>query len=149
MHEKVARIRFIGMFIVLALLMTLSSKAQAVAQDVAVIANKNLPVASLRKSDVKKIFLGEKTQWDSGEKIVFALWANPQSQKTFLKKYAKKSLAQYKNYWKKRVFTGKGSMPPSFGKEDDVIKFVGETSGAISFAPAGVQTDTVKIIEVK
>lgn len=143
-----ARTRIMGVLSVLAFCLSLVLTSRVMAQDVAVIVNKDLSVSTVSSSDISKIFLGKKTTWDSGEKIVFAVCADPAAQEAFLKQYVNKSPSQYNNYWKSLVFTGKGSMPVSFNTKDEVTAFVSATRGAVSFvAPpseASVKTITVQ-----
>jgi hypothetical protein len=69
----------------------------------------------------------------------------------FLKDYVRKTPFQFKNYWKKQVFTGKGRMPKAFKQIEDEINFIANTEGAISFALLDDVTghDTVKIIPIQ
>lgn len=102
---------------------------------------------SLTKEDIKSIFLGRKTRWTNDEKITFVVYTEEMVYKTFLKDYVGKTIFQYRNYWKKQVFTGKGRMPGMLKTSEEVITFVSETKGAMSFVMADdVKTDTVKVI---
>ena len=106
---------------------------------------------SLKKEDIKRIFLGRKTRWVNDEKILFVVFAEKETYTTFLKEYVGKTVFQYKNYWKKQVFTGKGRMPKAFKTSDEVIKYVSSTEGAISFTMSQdvPDDDSVKIIVIE
>jgi len=119
----------------------------ASAADVLVIVNKGVVASSISKDDLKRVYLGKKTRWDNGDKINFCL-IKTGLLKTFVSDYVGSSVSHYFKYWKKQVFTGKGHMPPFYGKDDDVVKFVAGTKGAIGFVPAGSNTDSVKVITV-
>ncbi len=64
------------------------------ANDYALIANKDVPISSLSKTDVQSIFLGEKSKWDDGSNIEFM------AQGDFHKTIALKSSVFYLHYLK-------------------------------------------------
>jgi ABC-type phosphate transport system substrate-binding protein len=131
------------------LLMAFFSPALSLAADVVIVANENVPAASLAAKDVKQIFLGNKTSWDNGDKIVFVVQDRTDAADVFLKAYVKKSASQYDNYWKKQVFTGKGKAPQSFSSDQELVKFVSETPGAIGYVSSGATTENTKTISVQ
>ncbi len=121
----------------------------ASAGEIVIIVNENVTESTLSKNDIKKIFLGNKTTWDNGDKIVFVVQDRVSISDPFLKTYAQKSVSQYKNYWKQQVFTGKGKAPKSFATEEELVQFVSETSGAIGFVTAGAEKGNTKSITVQ
>lgn len=135
----------LGLLIVLSML-----DVRAADEQLVIIGHKDV-ADSLKKEDIKQIFLGRKTRWANDEKILFVVFAEKETYTTFLKEYVGKTVFQYKNYWKKQVFTGKGRMPKAFKTSEEVIKYVSSTEGAISFTmsqdiPAD---DSVKIIDIE
>ena len=118
------------------------------AEDVLIIGNPSIKPSSLSKNDVKYIFLGKKRSWDNGDHITFALHKKPEIQEAFLHKYLKKNPYQFKNYWKQQVLTGKDAAPRSFKSDQEVVKFIAETKGAIGYVSAGAKLDDVKMISV-
>ena len=123
--------------------------ALSLAGDVVIITNESVPVSTLGAKDVKQIFLGNKTVWDNGDKIVFVVQDRTDASDTFLKTYVQKSSSQYNNYWKKQVFTGKGKAPKSFSSDQELVQFVSETAGAIGYVSSGAETGNVKTIAVQ
>lgn len=119
------------------------------AEDTVVIGNPSVAVSALKRQEVKYIFLGKKTKWDDGSKIIFVTRKDGDTHEMFLEDYIRKSPFQYSNYWRKQVFTGKGSSPQRLENDQAVIKFVGETSGAIGYVSAGTDLNNVKTIRVK
>ena len=101
------------------------------AQDVVLIANADVPVDSLSASDVKNIFLGKKTSWDGGGSITFFTSDEAATHKAFLKGHVGKSANQFKTFWKKQVFTGKGKMPVSAANDQEMVSQVSGTGVAI------------------
>lgn len=120
----------------------------AFAGDVILITNKQNPVSTLSKKKVEYIFLGQTRTWEDNSTIVFAIQNDTDVHDKFLQEYIHKSNYQYSNYWKRQVFTGKGSPPRSFKDERDMIKFVSETRGAIGYVSSGIKLDNVKTISV-
>jgi len=114
------------------ILMISCTPCKVIAQKFAVITHKNVE-EPLEGDDIKHIFLGQKTRWNNGASIIFALSADRELCNAFLKTYLGKSYTQYLNYWKKQVFTGKGRMPVFFHDEQELLTFVAQTQGAISF----------------
>ncbi|NNJ98801.1 MAG: hypothetical protein HKP58_00155 [Desulfatitalea sp.] len=119
--------------------------ASSLAEGVTIVVNKEVPVESVSADDIHKIFLGKKTTWESGEKIIFAVWADSKTQAVFFREYVKKSPPQFKNYWKSMVFTGKGTMPSTFKSEEEVLEFVKSTKGAIAFVSEAEDKEVKKV----
>ena len=135
----------LGLLIVLAML-----DVRAADEQLVIIGHKDV-ADSLKKEDIKQIFLGRKTRWANDEKILFVVFAEKETYTTFLKEFVGKTVFQYKNYWKKQVFTGKGRMPKAFKTSEEVIKYVSSTEGAISFTMSQdvPDDDSVKIIAIE
>ncbi len=88
---------------------------------------------TLDKDDIKQIFLGKKTQWNDTSGIAFVLLDDGDTLNAFLKTYIGKSPDQFKNYWKKQVFTGKGKMPKAFRTSAELMQFLSDNRGSIGF----------------
>ena len=139
------RIRlFFSAMVVLAML-----PALVWAADVVVIANPSVPTASLSKQDVSNIYQGKKSTWDDGSKIVFVVLKGSPAHEQFLKEYVGKTDTQFDTYWKKQVFTGKGTPPQAFDSDQAMADFVARTPGAIGYVPAGVNISNDKTITIK
>lgn len=123
--------------------------ALSAASDVIVIGNPSVPVSDLRKKDISKIFLGKKVVWDDKSKIVVVIQSNADLHEKFLKEYVGKSPSKFAAAWKDLVFTGKRSAPKIFATDQEMIKFVSETKGAIGYVSTGTTLDKVKTISVK
>ncbi len=100
--------------------------------------------AGLSQSDAKKVFLGKKKSLPSGAK------AQPVDQSAgaairgaFLETVVGKSESQYKSFWAKKVFTGKGKPPPEKGTDADVKAFVASTPGAVGYIDSSSVDGTV------
>lgn len=121
----------------------------AIAGDVIFIGHQQNQATSLNKQELKYIFLGQMREWNDGSTIVFALLEGGPAHEHFLDSYIGKSTFQFSNYWRKQVFTGKGTMPKSFQNDQDMIKFVSETRGAIGYVSSGTSLKNVKTVRIK
>ncbi len=119
-------------------------------QDIVLIGHPDI-TDSLTPDEVQQIFLGRKTRWSDDSSITFLLYNHDPILEQFLKTYIKKTPFQYKNFWKKQVFTGKGRMPKAFKQLEGVLEFVAATEGAMSFVPreTAVEYDDVTIIPIQ
>lgn len=117
--------------------------------DIMIIANKDVPVSTLSKNEIRSIFLGEKVKWSNNQKIIFVILKSD-VHNAFLKEYVGNTASQYRNYWRKMVFTGKSKSPKSFNNMDKLIRYIANTSGAIGYIPSqAYQEERVKTISVK
>lgn len=127
---------------------TLMPTGTAIA-DFAVIVNKDNPVVSMGKSDVKNIFLGKKTFWPDGSGIDVYLQRAGKAHRSFVLEILRKSPQQLSMYWKQALFSGTGIPPNQLQDDQSVIKAVADNAGAIGYiAPEHIDT-TVKALELK
>ncbi len=122
------------------------------ADEILVIGSKDLPSDAVSRDEIRNIFLGEKVKWDNGEKIIFVLLMTDVHE-AFLKQYLGSTPAQYQNYWKKMIFTGKAKSPKSFSSPEKVIEYVSNAGGTVAYIPSAdyekADKDKVKIISVR
>lgn len=121
----------------------------SMAGEVVFIGNSSVPASTLNHYDVKNIFLGIKTLWDDGTEIVVVVQKDSSTHDEFLKKYIRKTSAQFSNYWKKQLFSGKGLFPQSKASDQEIINFVRQKKGAIGYVSTDTGLDNVKVISVK
>lgn len=120
------------------------SKAQVV-----VIANKAVSTTALSSDVVQKIFLGQKTTWDGGGKIVPVTLEGGPTHTSFLQSYVKKTPAQFATSWKQAIFTGQGIPPKSFASETDLVAYVAATKGAIGYIATATPHSGVTVLQIK
>ena len=118
------------------------------AADVVVVANPGVAVSEVSAADLKEIFLGAKTAV-GGSDVQPVLAESGAAHEAFLKSYVGKSEQALKVHFKSLVFTGKGSMPKSFGSDAEIVKYVAATKGAMGYVSAGAEGAGVKTISVK
>lgn len=125
------------------------ASAQGVDRSLRVVVNKENKVASLTTDDLTRIFLGKKTLWDSGTRIVPVM---PEEESAtgelFLSATLKKSVSQFRAYWKRLLFSGGGAVPKVFRNHDQLLDFVARQPGAIGVVEASAVDDRVRVLEI-
>ncbi|MEW6708750.1 MAG: hypothetical protein AB1403_02920 [Candidatus Riflebacteria bacterium] len=117
--------------------------------DVLVIANENLALTSISIKEINSIYLGKKSTLGNGIKVVPLALNSGNAHEIFLKKFLKKSSSQFSTFWKQAIFTGQGIPPRSFPTEEEMIRVVAETPGAIGYISADRTLEKgVKAIDV-
>lgn len=114
-----------------------------------VVCNASNPITSISKVDLMNIFLGKKVTWDDGKKITFITLKEGESHKQFLRNHVKKNPQQFKNYWKKMLFTGKGVIPKAFSDDEGVLDFVSKNEAAIGYISKEATPDGVKTLQIE
>ncbi|MCP4105731.1 MAG: hypothetical protein GY749_09360 [Desulfobacteraceae bacterium] len=118
------------------------------ADEITIIGNKDVPVNSLNINEIRSIFLGEKIKWDNTKKITFVI-LKTKTHENFLRKYLGTTPAQYRNYWRKMVFTGKSKSPRALENPGELIDYISDTSGSVSYIHSGDYNNKVKNISVE
>lgn len=113
-----------------------------------VIVHPKTPAADLSQDELRSLFLGKKTSWDDGTKIVVVTLKDGASQDGLMKLLGK-SASQFNTAWKKIVFTGHGSIPEQLDSEDEMVAFVAKTPGAIAFVDSSKVKGAVKALPLK
>lgn len=98
---------------------------------------------------IKKIYLGKTKSFPSGNKIkVFSLLSNQTDTEHFRQKALKKSNSQFKSYWSKLAFTGKGTPATELDNAAAIIAAVKNNPNAIGFINSAEVNADVKVIKV-
>ncbi len=135
--------RKIAFLLILAALVGLPASAATV------VVNNEVDAADLDAEALGRIYLGKKTLWDSGQRITPALVTETSNvSKAFLEEILNKNVPQYRAYWKKRLFSGGGTVPKTFRNSREVVDYVTKTPGAIGIVESGPRDGTVQVITV-
>ncbi|HEY0947547.1 MAG TPA: hypothetical protein VGD81_19850 [Opitutaceae bacterium] len=118
------------------------------AQEAAFVAHPGVPDSAVSAADIKNILLGTKTNWSKGPLRLVVQTEGP-VHAAVIQRYTQRSPDQFDKYWKKQVFTGKGTMPASAKNDGEVIAFVAATPGAFGYVAPESVTDQVKRLEEK
>ena len=125
------------------------ASGQGVDRSLRVVVNKENKILSLTTDDLTRIFLGKKTLWESGTRIVPVM---PEEEsptgELFLSGTLKKSVSQFRAYWKRLLFSGGGAVPKVFRGHDQLLDFVARQPGAIGVVEASAVDDRVRVLEI-
>jgi ABC-type phosphate transport system substrate-binding protein len=135
-------------FILIAALFAVSS-ASVRAADAVFIVNPDVKDTQLSVADIRSVLLGNKNKWDGAGVIKLAVLTAGPAHEHVMQVYAQRSADQFDKFWKKIVFTGKGSMPAQFADEASLVDYVAKTPGAIGYVSAGAVTPQVKALAVQ
>ncbi len=140
---------------VFCLLLAMQAGAAVVpAADVVLVANVDVPGATMDAGSVEKVFLG-KTRSVGDKKVEVTILKAGDVHEAFLKNFIKKTSSQFTNSWKKLVFSGKAKMPKEFATEKEMVEYIAKTSGAIGYIhvktsqDSSIMTNKVKAITIK
>jgi ABC-type phosphate transport system substrate-binding protein len=135
----------------LLLIAGLSVAAAATAQSATkVIVSTDVAVSAISQAEIARIYLGKKTFWDSGARIEPSLLdeKSPLTE-SFLEENLKKTVRQFRAYWKRHLFSGQGTAPKTFASSKLVADFVAANPGAIGIVDGSYADDRVKFIELQ
>jgi hypothetical protein len=113
--------------------------------------NSSNKISEISQDKLENIFSGRMIFWESGGRIRPSLIDEESpSGKAFLAQVVKMDSKQYVDFWRRKLFSGRGLPPRSFKSEKDLIHYVSENEGAIavlSSRPGAVES-AIRIIEV-
>lgn len=140
--------RIIALTLLFVGLLCSAMSSAATDQNVFVIANRSLPFDTLSRKELISIFLQKKTIWEGEDDINIAILKEGETHRQFLWTYFGKTPGQYRHYWKKKVFSGKGRTPMTFRTEKDLMGHVALTKGAVGYISSAVRPSGVKVITI-
>jgi ABC-type phosphate transport system substrate-binding protein len=116
--------------------------------DVVVIANKNNPVQTLKKSVLVRYFLKKTTSWDNGTRVVpIDLTVSDPVRQEFSEGILQKSPHEVEEYWIAESLTGGKSAPEIVSDSALVKKRVAADAGALGYVDKAQVDETVKVVE--
>lgn len=114
--------------LLLALLLVLGA---ASAEDV-LVAHPAVPVEVLDQATLRDVFLGRRTTWANGQRVVVVLVRDGAATQRLAGELGK-TPQQLTNWWKRLVFTGEGNMPEQVDGAPALIARVASLPGAIGW----------------
>ena len=128
------------------LLMILTSllAGAVLADDLVVFAHRGMP-----KSDaatLKRLYTGRIVSISQQSARPVNLVAGHPLRDVFLARLIGQDEREYTGYWLVRRYVGKGAPPAEFATVEEMIEFVGNTPGAVGYAPANLLPPDSNII---
>ena len=146
-RTAVFRARLGGLGSIVGLLTALATNVQAQTK---IIVNTDVEVSSITQAELARIDLGKKTFWDSGARIYPSLLDEDSPlTASFLEANLKKTVSQFRAYWKRYLFSGQGTAPKTFASSKLVADYVTANPGSIGIVDGSYTDDRVKFIELK
>jgi ABC-type phosphate transport system substrate-binding protein len=112
-----------------------------------VIANSSVAADSLSTDELKDIYTAKTKYWDNGQAIIIIVL--PGDMDTALQQASGMNGSQFKTFWQRLTFSGRGSEPKKAGDVAALVALVASTKGAIALVPADAVLTGVKKIEIK
>lgn len=105
---------------------------------IVVIVNSANPVSNLSSAELKKLFLSDRSHWDTGKSVAPVMVAAGAAERAaFLKIMCGMNDADFSKYFLQAAFTGKSATPPKEVASSAALKsFVASSPGAIGFVKA-------------
>lgn len=112
-----------------------------------VIVNQSVSTDPLDQNTVQRLFLGKLTKLPNGAQAntVDQHEGNPVRDE-FYQQVVRKSPAQLKAYWSKKIFSGKGTPPPQLPNDQAVKAWVMENPDALGYISEAAGEDGVNVV---
>jgi ABC-type phosphate transport system substrate-binding protein len=137
------------LLLILLQFVTLCANA-APAADIAVVANKDVPVDNLTFSELRKILLGDRQFWSSSVRVTLLIRAPVARERdVVLKNVLEMSEAQFRQYWIGKVFRAESSVAPkTVDTNERAAALVSNIPGAVAFMDAEQVPRDTKVIRI-
>jgi ABC-type phosphate transport system substrate-binding protein len=118
------------------------------AQDVVIVANRDVQVSAITSAELRDLFTGTKSRFRDGSRAIPVVLKGGPAHEVFLRHHLGEGPEEFRTAWRKVVFTGQGSMLRAFDSEAALIDFVAATPGAIGYVTRMPPQDRVKSLVV-
>lgn len=142
--------RGVGPLRAAALALAFLAPALARAGDVAVVVNPSVNVNDLAFAEFRKIMLGERQFWSSGQRITLIVRSPVALERTLLlERVYKMTEAQYRQYWVAKVFRAEATSGPRVVLSNaEALELVGAIDGAISVVDSNDVPEGFKVLRI-
>jgi ABC-type phosphate transport system substrate-binding protein len=130
------------------ILLLLATAAPAAGAEVAVIAHPSVPVSAISRAQLFDLYAGDVKEWDNGDPIVVIDLKPRADVKQAFYGYLGKSASRMKSIWMKNMLTGEGKPPESMPTQEELLRKVASTPGAIGYVDRRLVTGEVRTLTV-
>jgi len=116
---------------------------------VVVIVHSDVTGDHISKDALAKVFTGSATRIPSGARVIPVMLKNGPVHSEFATDFLGRSPVSLMVIWRGLVLSGQSAMPKAFDSEDEMVKFVAKTPGAIGYIGVKTPHDDVKVLEVR
>lgn len=120
--------------------------AEIAAGQVAVIANKDVPLDSLNKAQLRDFYSCEMKQWNKQVAVTVVDLKLSSAAKDAFYKFLGLTASRMKSLWLKKMLMGESSEPLAAKTEEEMVRKVAATSGALGFVSLNKITPEVKTL---
>lgn len=120
--------------------------AMSASAQVAVIAHKDVPLDSLSKAQLTDFYSCELKMWEKNLPVVVVDMRLQSGVKDAFYKFLGMTASRMKSIWLKKMLMGEGVEPLVVKSEEEMLKKVASTPGALGFVDASTATNEVKIL---
>lgn len=115
--------------------------------EIAVIANPDMPVTSMSREEINRIYLGKMKFLPSGAKVTpVDQRPGASARSEFYANVMRKTETEMKSYWSRVIFTGQGQ-PPLQETDDQAVKsFVAKNPSGLGYIEKAAVDDSVKVV---
>ena len=113
----------------------------------ALLGNKGLTGQSLDADSIKAVLLGKKATLGDA-RVIIVIVKGSTGQEAFLKDHLGMNTDQFNTYWRRLFMTGGGSAPKNADSEEDAIKLLAATPGAIAIIDSA-KADGLTVLAAK
>lgn len=134
----------------LALVAVLAAAVPAAAGDIAVVVHPDVKVDALTFSELRKILLGDRQFWPSGQPVTLIVRAPVAAERTLLlEKVYEMTEAQFRQYWIAKVFRAEATSGPRVVlSNNESVELIGVLPGAVALVSADDVPAGVKILRI-
>jgi hypothetical protein len=139
---------FAGLLPAIAAVVLLPAASRA--GDIAVVVNPDVKVENLSFGELRKILLGDRQFWPTGQPVTLIVRAPVAAERTFLlEKVYDMTDAQFRQYWIAKVFRAEATSGPKVVvSNSESMELVGVLSGAIVLMDANDVPAGLKVLQV-
>ncbi len=87
---------------------------------------------SLDEESLKLMLTGKEKFWESGSEVKIAMLKSDPRIDEMLTRYSGMTSNKFKNHWQRIAFSGRGKMPKTFARKEDLVAYVKANKGAIA-----------------
>jgi ABC-type phosphate transport system substrate-binding protein len=122
----------------------------AVAADIAVVVNQEVPIDNLSFADLRKIVLGDRQFWSSNLRVTLLIRApGARERDVMLKNVVQMSEAQFRQYWIGKVFRAESANAPKAVMSNEILlSLVSNIPGSVGFVDAAQVPKDWKVVRV-
>jgi ABC-type phosphate transport system substrate-binding protein len=119
-------------------------------ESVAIIVNRSNPVKNLTFDELRKIFMGERSRWPNGHRVIVTMMESGYSEREImLRDVYRMTERGYQDHFLKGMYTGDIPVSPKTLSSPEILrKFVFNAPGAIGYLRASDVDGSVKVVRI-